>query len=131
MSSRRFWQLFPWRRAVLFVFAAYTLPPLYGASFLWNGSSSVDWATAANWTPAGVPGTQDIVVFTGDAVANCVMGANREVGSVSITTGFAGKTLDLQGYTLTVNPSSTLSTFFGWLEGDWTRLSGIAFAECV
>jgi hypothetical protein len=36
------------------------------ATHTWNGSVSSDWFTAGNWTPSGVPGTNDIVnVATG------------------------------------------------------------------
>jgi len=43
----------------------------------WNGSSSTNWNTAANWTPAGVPTpfTDDIVIVTGSGP--CLLNSSK------------------------------------------------------
>jgi cadmium resistance protein CadD (predicted permease) len=39
------------------------------ATHTWNGSVSSDWFTADNWTPVGVPGTNDIVNVTNGTIS--------------------------------------------------------------
>ena len=36
---------------------------VYAINYTWNGSVDNDWATAANWTPSGVPGNTDDVTI--------------------------------------------------------------------
>lgn len=73
-------------------------------SYTWNGSSSTDFATAANWTPSGVPGSGDnitIVTTSNDPVLD----GNRTVNNLTITTGI----LKLAGYNITVANSGTFN----------------------
>lgn len=56
-------------------------------SYTWNGSTSSDWATAANWTPNGVPGAVDNVTInaqTPDIPNNLVITSNRSVTDFSL-----------------------------------------------
>ena len=39
--------------------------------YLWNGSASSSSTTAANWTPSGVPGASDSVLFQAGAANTC------------------------------------------------------------
>ncbi|OUR92680.1 hypothetical protein A9Q87_06480 [Flavobacteriales bacterium 34_180_T64] len=41
-----------------------------GSGKTWNGSSSSDWNTAANWTPSGVPTNTDCVIIPSNASTN-------------------------------------------------------------
>jgi hypothetical protein len=41
-------------------------------SYTWNGSTSNDWNTAANWTPNGIPGIIDNVLINTSAINPCV-----------------------------------------------------------
>jgi len=60
-------------------------------SYTWNGSTGTDFATAANWTPNGVPGSgDDITIVTGSNT--CQLDGNRTVNKVTVTSG----TLDLE-----------------------------------
>lgn len=50
------------------------------ATKTWNGSTSTDWYNGANWTPSGVPGFNDSVVFSASATGGCLLTANEMVG---------------------------------------------------
>jgi hypothetical protein len=64
-------------------------------TFTWNGTTSTDWNTATNWTPAAVPTAADYVVIVTGA-NNCVLAANTTVTNLTITSG----TLNLNTATL-------------------------------
>lgn len=49
--------------AALFVFLMVGVGSVGGATKTWDGSSSVYWNTAANWTPSGVPTSSDDVII--------------------------------------------------------------------
>ncbi len=73
-------------------------------SYVWDGSSSTAWATAANWTPSGVPaGSDDVTIVS--AGNNPILSGNASVKSLTITSG----TLDLNGFTLSLNKNLILS----------------------
>ena len=58
------------------------------AGLVWNGSTGTDWATAANWTPNGIPNNcaSDISI---PLVANqpAITGADYSVGSMTVADG--------------------------------------------
>lgn len=65
----------------------------------WTNSSGGDWATAANWSPAEVPGQSASVVFGLDASYNVQVGT-QQAGRVEVTdgsVGFNGAQLTLTG----------------------------------
>ncbi|HRG59556.1 MAG TPA: hypothetical protein PK323_11410, partial [Bacteroidia bacterium] len=81
-------------------------------SYTWNGSTSNDWNTAANWTPNGVPGIIDNVVINSAAINPCVangafFGANNfnlsGTGNFQLT---AGSELTINGNLSYVNTAS-------------------------
>ena len=39
--------------------------------YVWNGTTSIDSSVAANWTPSGVPGASDNVIFDATSVNPC------------------------------------------------------------
>jgi len=41
---------------------------LLATTLTWNGSASGDWSNAANWTPAGPPGSGDTANITNGTV---------------------------------------------------------------
>lgn len=64
-------------------------------SYTWNGSTSTDWNTGANWTPVGIPNTTDhVTIVTG--ANNCVLPSNKTITNLTITSGL----LNLGGFTL-------------------------------
>lgn len=83
----------------------------------WDGSSSLDWNTAANWTCAtdgsAVPGTGDSLVFDNTGLSLSVMTLNNDITSGSFANiTFAGTgsnyfTLSGNAFTLTGNISIT------------------------
>ena len=64
------------------------------ATKYWDGSTDGDLNTAANWTPSGVPGAGDDVIFDGRTTQS-VSGsmstfATVDLGSVTIESGYTG-----------------------------------------
>jgi hypothetical protein len=94
---------------VSFFFSLFSTESEAQTSYVWDGSSSSAWTTAANWTPSGVPTSSDHVTITSAGTAP-VLAANATVTNFSITSG----TLDLGGYELTV--SGTMSVTAGTLQ---------------
>jgi hypothetical protein len=64
---------------------------------LWTGAASNDWATAANWSPAGVPTSTDFVDIPGTA-HDPVLSANATAATLRIR----GGNLTINGHTLAV-----------------------------
>jgi hypothetical protein len=85
----------------------------------WDGSSSNDWNTGANWDTGSAPGNyHDIVIPNGGSP---VLSANEELGNLTIQTG---GTFDLNGYDLTLNDGGAFSNFGTLrLHGDETLAS--------
>ncbi len=108
--------------SALFFFVSCQLT--YATSYTWNGSSSSDWGTAANWTPNGVPGANDNVTIVSAGTAPVYDG----VAGVTAFNMYSGS-LDLNGYTLNIsgqgyfsggtvsngviNATGTITYFFG------------------
>ena len=67
-------------------------------SYVWNGSASTAWNTPANWTPNGIPGAADNIKIV-TAGNSCLLNASTSITNINIASG----TLDLGGFTLTVN----------------------------
>ena len=55
-------------RIVLLFAACLAIPSLRAATFTWNGSVSTDWFNTNNWTPTGLPGTNDTVNFSSGTI---------------------------------------------------------------
>lgn len=74
----------------------------------WAGSSSADWNTAANWTPAVVPSaTHDVDIPASGVTNNPTLSSSPiTINNLSVA---AGRTLTLNGQNLTVNGSLNLS----------------------
>ena len=74
-------------------------------SYTWTGALSTNWNTPGNWSPSGVPGvTDNVTIVTGGNT--CLLNANAGIANFKLTSG----TLDLGGYTLTVNGSNEIFT---------------------
>ncbi len=72
-------------------------------NYTWNGSISNSWILPSNWTPAGIPGTNDNVKIV-SAANNCQLVVGQTIGNLTLSSG----TLDLGGATLTVGGAAAL-----------------------
>ena len=92
----------------------------------WNGTTSTDWNTAANWTPASVPtSTSNVVIPTGtpnsptvstltvDAAATLLLNANAKLTVTGVLTNNGTITLS-SGATLVQGASSTVAGSGTW-----------------
>lgn len=92
------------RTFFLFLITAFLVSPFGGrgvfaqTTYTWTGTTSTSFTTSTNWSPIGVPGSADYVVIQ-SATNAPLLTANRTVGRFRINSG----TMDLAGYTLTVN----------------------------
>lgn len=73
----------------------------------WNGSTSVNWNTASNWTPSGVPGVCSDVTIPSAAITNfpIISTTGATCANLNILSG-ASLTIDYNGQ-LTVNSHLT------------------------
>lgn len=101
LSANGHWQNLGKNFCLIFVFclmacAIYAAPPLKK----WNGGTSTDWATAANWTPNAVP-------IAGDSVY-IPSGTTYQPVIFSGTLGKAKNTIVEAGTSLTINAGGSL-----------------------
>jgi hypothetical protein len=84
-------------------------------TYTWNGSTSTDWATPANWTPSSgtsYPGTvaTDIVVINNNSTPFApIFTGTQTIGSLTVSNAVgttAGATLNIASGTLTVSNAS-------------------------
>lgn len=72
----------------------------------WNGSVSSAWNTAANWTPATIPGAGNDVTINNAAAPNQpILPSNLTIRDLSMSSGI----LDLSGFTLTITRNTNIS----------------------
>lgn len=60
------------------------------ATKTWASAIASTWATAASWSPSGVPAAGDDVIFNSTANGNCTVGANTNGLLSFTTTGYTG-----------------------------------------
>ncbi len=76
--------------------------------YTWDGATS-DWNTGTNWTPNGLPGTGDTAYITSSLTSTIQLSADVTVDTLDIEAGFNSNLLDLNGHTLTVTGTGTLT----------------------
>ncbi|HSO85025.1 MAG TPA: hypothetical protein VLQ91_00635, partial [Draconibacterium sp.] len=69
---------------------------------VWQGTTNTDFGTPANWSTGAVPSSGADIIFATSPANDCVLDANRTVGSI---TNGSSKNLLVNGKTLTVNGS--------------------------
>lgn len=81
---------------LLCIFALTCMPVFLSGQVLktWNGSSSNNWNTPANWTPAGVPGEDDSVDIPADVLIWPTISTN-----------------DAKAYDISIKPGASLEVF--------------------
>lgn len=97
------------RFAVLIVFAAALAS---ATDYTWsNGAGTFSWADAANWSPEGVPGEGDNIIFNANAAGDVIaMDGDRIVNNIT----FGGNVR-----TLTIGSSSDTLTVTGAFNGGY------------
>ncbi|MFY7886170.1 MAG: hypothetical protein ACOVOV_15125, partial [Dolichospermum sp.] len=60
------------------------------ATKTWISNVASTWATAASWSPSGVPAAGDDVIFTGTNNGQCTVGAATTALLSLTTTGYTG-----------------------------------------
>jgi len=78
------------------------------ATKTWASAVSSTWATAASWSPSGVPAAGDDVIFNGTANGQCTVGANTNTLLSLTTTGYTGNLI--VNALLTVGGNVTLAS---------------------
>jgi hypothetical protein len=74
----------------------------------WISNIASTWATAASWSPAGIPAAGDDVVFTGTNNGQCTVAAVTNTLLSLVTTGYTGNLI--VNARLTVGGNVTLSS---------------------
>jgi hypothetical protein len=77
------------------------------ATKTWIATTASTWATAASWSPAGVPAAGDDVIFNGTNNGQCTVGAVTNTLLSLVTTGYTGNLI--VNARLTVGGNVTLS----------------------
>jgi hypothetical protein len=77
----------------------------------WNGSTSTDWNTATNWSPASIPtATDDVVIPSASANQPVISTKDAVAQTVEVQ---SGATLTIQSTgTLAVNGSKSINGIF-------------------
>src|SRR3974390_3503205 len=76
---------------------------VYAATFTWTGAASTDWFKTNNWTPSGIPGSNDTVNFSSGTInfpAPVIFGGQFN---------WSGGTLSGSSLTLTTNGIMNIS----------------------
>jgi hypothetical protein len=107
------------RALFVFLFAM----SMHGQTVTWTNTSSGTWGTALNWSPNGVPNSNNVVIINQPGVTVTLNGVTT-AGAIAIgtnsgsavTLAMNGQTLTLYG-PLTVNPSGSFTVDSGNLSG--------------
>lgn len=74
----------------------------------WIAAGASNWNNGANWSPAGVPGPADAVIFNATGLGNCQLDIAPNVAGITVN-GYTG-TIDLNGFDLTTTGTNTFAT---------------------
>lgn len=89
----------------IFIIFLFNYTTTLAGNYTWNGGTSTAWGTSTNWTPNGVPSTNDTVtIVTGSN--NVYLAAATTVKVMTMTSG----TMDLQSYTLTITSTCNFNS---------------------
>ena len=90
----------------------------FAGNYTWTGNSSKNWDNASNWSPSGVPTTNDTVTI-GTGNDTLQINANTTINRLVIS----GRTLNLNGYELQVSQRASLNG--GKIYNDTLKLRGV------
>ncbi|MBK7965944.1 MAG: hypothetical protein IPK10_12110 [Bacteroidetes bacterium] len=74
-------------------------------NYTWNGATNTDWSNSSNWSPAGVPSTNDTVTLSNGGVNSILLDGNRIITRLVISANI----IDLNTYELHVSGRSSLN----------------------
>nr|MCU0403706.1 hypothetical protein [Chitinophagaceae bacterium] len=96
----------------VFIFFLMTFSCIFLPAQTWTGNTNRDWNTAANWSPAGIPGASSNVYIPGSVASGNwpKFSGNVIINSIDMQ---AGSQLDVNGFTLTINGNTTFIKFTG------------------
>ncbi len=80
------------------------------ATIKWNSATSGNWNTAANWSPAQVPGASDIAVINFPGTYSVTLDVNTTVLGLCIGGSSGTQTLAISSNTLTLNGPSLVDS---------------------
>ncbi len=86
--------------------------------YTWNGNTSPAFNVATNWTPNGVPTSNDNITIV-TASRTCTLTSTTTVKNLTLTSG----TFDLGGYTLNVGGTTAIFTM-GTIQNGTLTISG-------
>jgi hypothetical protein len=99
-----------------------------GADAIWNGSASTSWSTAANWSPAAVPGGANNVFIPNGAPNAPALTAAQSVNHLTLASGAAivlgGNVLTLGGDLLATGATMTSTGGYVYVCGGTRAFSG-------
>lgn len=96
----------------VFVIFLLTFSICYLQAQTWTGSSSRDWNTPGNWSPAGIPGSSANVIIPGSVASGNwpKFSGNVTINSIDLQ---PGSQLDVNGFSLTLNGVLNFIKFIG------------------
>src|SRR4051794_8916985 len=92
------------RLLLLGLFLFVMLSTAKATAYTWNGNTSSNWATASNWTPAGVPGASDNVTIS-TATKPMLLDADRLVANFTCSAA----SLNLNGHSLSLTGTTLIT----------------------
>ncbi len=75
------------------------------ATITWTAGGAGTWASSTNWTPAVVPTSTDVVIFSGSSTQNCTINTPAIVTGITITSAYSGTIIQGPGQAITVGSS--------------------------
>jgi hypothetical protein len=97
---------------------------LHAQTIVWVNTSSGDWNTAANWSPATVPGATDTAIIDQPGVTVTLTSATTVDSIVLGTNAGSASTLSINNQTLSLNGSLTVNS-----SGSFTIDNGEVFGN--
>ncbi len=98
----------PFALAALIVLSFGVASVAGAATITWNNAAGGNWNTAANWSPAQVPGAADDAVIALAGTYTVTLDVNPSVNSLALGGASGTQTLDFGNHTLTLAAASSV-----------------------
>jgi hypothetical protein len=94
------------KKEILLIVLLLTVNTLMTFAQTWDGSVNTDWNTAANWTPANVPGASSTVIINNMSAPNQpLLAGNVSIASLNMSAGI----LNLNGFAITCTGNASFT----------------------